>query len=710
MLAPALWDPPVVDWRCLPGVLGLLLATGCADDATNVVSETDSTTTGGEAGDETRSLDTTEAGSGTTQTGGTTAASDETGSSSMGNTSSSSDGSSTGPECELDADCDDNNGCTANRCTAGACESSPTETSSCRPAIEVETPARAATLLGVPAGVVQVTGTVAAGYGDIESLTLNGAEIAVRVDGSFSTAVDPEVGGNLLDLVATDSNGWQRRRVQSFLWSPSYLAPTSPMDGATPQGVVVHLDQQSLDDNDRSSPINDLASVLQLAVDDVDIAQYVDPATRITSSSGYDVFLISMAASSRTVTLEANDTGMHVVTRLNGLAGELVFDCVTVTCQTAGGDGTGDITMNYIEAAADLVVTVTPQNTLEVEVQDVQTSVVGLAITSNHVWTTFLIAIIEPFLVGGVVADIEAELSTTTIDVLGPLAGEGLSQLDVGTTVEFPNLDDPVDPVEVQLATDVGASEFHDGVAPPTPSPPQSGLITFRGGGYAAPRTTPYDNLGIPQRSGCDAVGPPVNVPRQDLLEIGLTDDVLNQLMYGSWRGGLLEFPLPLDLGAIGDVTDVVVTVSGMLAPTASDCNATGDLLAQLGDLRIDASMSIDGVPVDFVAFASMSLVVEIDATDAGLVITMPSVDWIETELTVSDDDLISAEDEIADLVEAALSEQLVAALGGGLSPIALPEIDLSTSLGVPPGLAVLTMTVDQLEHVPGVTVVSGHW
>ena len=68
---------------------------------------------------------------------------------------------------------------------------------------------------------------------------------------------------------------------------------------------------------------------------------------------------------------------------------------------------------------------------------------------------------------------------------------------------------------------------------------------------------------------------------RSGELEIGLTDDLLNQLLHGAWQGGLLEFDMPPELlgGAGGGIIeDLQIHVSGMLAPTASDCRPDGEV------------------------------------------------------------------------------------------------------------------------------------
>jgi hypothetical protein len=238
----------------------------------------------------------------------------------------------------------------------------------------------------------------------------------------------------------------------------------------------------------------------------------------------------------------------------------------------------------------------------------------------------------------------------------------------------------------------------------------------LRGGGFVDGDVAPYDNLGIPLRETCGQGEESVGMPRSSAMEIGLHDDLLNQFLYGAWRGGLLEFPLPEDLlggggGGGGDVyTDLEVYISGMLAPTASDCNASETLLAHIGDLRIDASLTLFDQPITFVAYSSLVVRVEVSDLDGALGITLTGVEEVNTELTVGEDEAIEVEPTLVSVLETQLTDGLIAALGGeALGAIELPTMDLSSTLGLPAGTAVIAIQVEAVEREPGVTVISGH-
>ena len=616
--------------------------------------------------------------------------------------------------CSMDEDCVSDDPCMAGSCSEGMCSFEPALTGECRPVIDVEYPPRGATILGNVGEPVTVTGTVTTGVGTIESLTLGGETVDVESDGSFSVDFDPVVGGNTLVLETVDSNEWTRKRVQSFLWSTEFMLPTAPMEGAAPQGLMMHLGQESIDDGDREPPIDDLGTVFHLALDSLDLGSFIDPTEPVASEVGYDIYVTDLWKDSATVDLQAIDGGLHLEASLVGIQGDLDFDCTNFGCELAGGDGTGGLSMSSVDISADILMMVGPDNALDVQLANVDTSVNNFEIWSNNGWTDFLLGLVEGLIIDGLVSDVENLLADELENVLGPVLVEGLESFSLSAPIDFPSLGDPRAGITVQLETDVGESDWHDGVAPPDPSPAQSGLLGFRGGGYVATKATPYENLGIPWRSGCGTDDTYIELPRTAPLEVALTDDLLNHLLYGAWAGGLLEFELGLGDGEKKkggggiQIEDVVVT--GMLAPTATDCNEDGTLLAHIGDLQITASLTANGNVTDFTAYTSMALEIVIDANEEGIVIAIPGVAWAETELTVVQDMSIMSEPGLASILENTVESQLLDGLSGGFGGIELPEIDLSSIAGLPDGSVSLSINVDSVERLPGATLINAHF
>jgi hypothetical protein len=679
----------------LPWLVVSLTLAACGDDAV-----------GG--------ADSTGSGSGSASTGGSdTVVADETvtpDSTAGEEGDSSSSGGGPGDPCVRNDDCEDDNPCAEDVCNAGVCEVGDAVISGeCRPVIDVEFPPRAATLED-DSPVVTVIGSVSSGAGPITSLRINDEEVPVAADGSFTHDVTAEVGGNTLVIEAVDAFDVARKRVQSFLWSPSYRLPTTPEQGIASEGLAIWLDQDTLDDGSHNLPVDDVATLLGLALASYDIEQFINPGTPITSSAGYNIYLTTLQYDDTDITLDGIDGGIELQGFLYDITGDLVFDCTIPACQLAGGDGTGDIVIDHIQVTSDLIITVNAGNQLVVDSVNTQTNVVGLDITSNNIWTNFLITVAEPFILGGVVADIEADLTAQVDALIGPALSQAFNGLSPNSVLQFPNIADASMPIAVELVTDFYATDFHDGIAPPAGSPPQGGVIVMRGGGYAETPVAPYDNLGIPDRVGCGAGGG-IEMPRDGLLEIGLTDDLLNQLLHGAWSGGLLEFDMPPALlPPDGFISDLQIHVSGMLAPTASDCSPDGMVRAHLGDVRIDGSLTLGMTPVTFVAYSSLLAGLEFTPTASGVAITISEVERIDTELTVAEDAGLETEPLLTATLEMQLVDGVLGAIAnGGLGGIDLPQIDLSAMLGLPPGTAELTINTDEAVRAPGVTVIRGH-
>lgn len=672
-----------------------LTPIGCGDDTAGAETAAGSSTGGAEAGSSDEgSLPTTSDGSGDPTTGSDT----------------------TGPlTCVSDGDCADDNECTIDRCgDDGVCAPEAVLSNACRPQITVDYPPRGATIVGKPGvPVVKVTGKVTSAAAPIATLTLNDEAVLVAADGTFAADVVAAPGGNTLDFNVADTAGGARRRVQSFLWSSEYRRPEVEPEQMVPDGLAFYLSQAALDDGDAALPADDIATVLGIALANFDIAAVIDPNKPITSSNGYDVYLTSLSFGSTRVGLQARDGGLDLSAHLEDVLGDLFFDCTTWSCELAGGDSTGGLSIVKLGVTAETMIWVDQQGQVQVKAMNAMTDLDpnDVDIWSDKAWTNFLITIIEPFIMNGVVMDISSALNDTINTQLGPALAGALNTLVVDSFFDLPNLGGG-ESIPVNLVTRMARTDFHDGVAPPDPSPPASGEIHQSGGGYFTKDVTPYKNDGVPGRVGCAATDEALSIPRSSDVEVALGDDMINQVLYGAWRGGLLEFVVPPELAGESESLEVIDFVaSGMLAPTASDCRTPGELLAHIGDLRFDAHLIVLGKPMSFTAYSSMIVRLDISVVDNSIAVGISEVVEIRTDLSANEDDMINAETFVISKLEEGLSNTITDALGGGgLGGINLPVVDLSAQLGLPPNTAVLAITAEGAIRQPGTTVIEAHF
>ena len=385
--------------------------------------------------------------------------------------------------CMADSDCVGAFGCMAGACGEdGICHETDQKvlTNECRPDIEVDHPPRAATLVGEGGSrSVEVTGTVSTGAGNITELTINGETVSVGGDGRFSHTVSAQVGGNVLVLETKDSYGQERKRVQSYLWSTGYDKPTQPYDGVAEHGLGFFLGQNSLDDGSREPPLNDLADLFKMVLDNLDLSGLLGGGEPILNQAGYDIYLTDLRIGYTTLNLEGIDGGIHLVTSLNDIEGDLYFDCTNWQCVLAGGSGTGGLSVQEVLLEADIVLSV-EDNMLVVNMANVNATVNpnGINVWANNGWTNFLVSIIEFFVKDSLAADLETTLENAVENDIGPGLVGGLAGLAINTSFEFPSLSGG-GPIVLDLVSDFHSTDFHDGVAPPDPSPPQGGVIAL---------------------------------------------------------------------------------------------------------------------------------------------------------------------------------------------------------------------------------------
>jgi hypothetical protein len=607
--------------------------------------------------------------------------------------------------CESDDDCD-------NPCAISVCgpdlvcvPQQAIVSNECRPEIEVDHPARGATLLGSEDDArVTVTGVVRSGAAPISSLTLNGESVKVEKDGRFSHDVSAHVGGNVLVFETTDVLEQSRKRVQSFLWSTDYVGTDDVEDGMVEHGLAFWLDQEVIDDKDDSPPYDDLASVLNLVLGNLDISTLYDSSKPVLQHSGYDVYIQDLWFDDSAVRMNARDQGLDLAAGLLRTEGKIYYHCtcsgLSCPCWYAGGSSHGGFSIRLVRFDGEVRLSVDAEHRLTTDIRDMRTRVEDIKVWSNKGWTNFIIQAFMYFVEDQVASRLETELTRAVRQEVGPALENTLSDLALAIRFAFPSFSDESEPIAVNLVADFLATDFHDGVAPPEPSPPRGGGIAFRAGAHPAAPRTPYQNSGVPLRAGCGQGQQPLSLPRENSIELAISDDVINAFLHAGWRGGLLEFPLQ---SATQDVQ-----ISGMLAPTISDCGPTGQLRAHIGDVRIDATVNVLGQTIPFQAHVSLALLLEISLIDGSIALEITGVDQIEIELTATDDGNIGREPALVELLEQQLVDNLVGQLQDGLGGFDVPAVDLSSAIGLPPGTAVLNVQIDDLVRHDGTILAVG--
>ncbi len=606
-------------------------------------------------------------------------------------------------------DCDDDNACTADACAPSTgCVNELIVSDPCRPRIVVTHPPRGATLVEPAGGTLTVTGSVTSGAGPITSVRVNNVVVPVAANGTFSRVITPTTGGNILVITARDSFGSDRKVVQSYLWSRAYRHPTTAKTGINPDGVGVWLDKLAIDDGTRGSPPNDLASILQVALRAFDIAELIPrPAANNLNAGGvvgiYDIYVNNFTYAPPTAQLWPQAGGIHMRGRITNGRADIraskqcsagFFDC------WGPGSISGSMSFSSIVIDVDLDLSVV-NNDIRVTVRNSAVVINGVDIQIDGAFG-WLLEFVIGFFEDDLVDTIEDEFNAQLAPVIGPLVRDGLRELAFQVGLDIPRVQGG-GTIPIDLVTDWRAVSCTG----------EGCRIVLRGGVYTDTKRTPFTNSGVPNRDACGNGTQALVVPEAKALELSLPDDTLNQLLFALWRGGLLEFPVPsswlagVNLSAYG-LTNLSLTLSGMLAPTGSDCAGSG-LDAHVGDVKITAQMRLFGQPVNVVVWASVvaGLQLYLDGREIG--IRMTGIERVETEVQVLESGLISLEPVIAQLIEDEVLGGLVDALGDGdLGSFPLPDIDLSGAIsGLPAGTGI-TIVPETIVRNSGNTIAGG--
>jgi hypothetical protein len=135
-----------------------------------------------------------------------------------------------------------------------------------------------------------------------------------------------------------------------------------------------------------------------------------------------------------------------------------------------------------------------------------------------------------------------------------------------------------------------------------------------------------------------------------------------------------------------------------------------------VGDLRLNVRMNLFGQPLDAVVWVSFEAPIRLgaNATTSNIEIVVSAIENAEIEVNVVQESMLSAQPALQSLLETQLVPALGGLLGGGapLASFPLPEIDLSSALGQPPGTSVVVIepltTPPAPERQAGNTIVYG--
>jgi len=547
------------------------------------------------------------------------------------------------------------------------------------PTIDVTYPTRGQMVTSNGSALV-VTGTIKDATGGLASVKINGASQNVTSGQNelvLSKAMPAKHGMNELTIEATDVNGNVTKIAQTFLLAPGW----KPAAQTFADGVLMHLSKAFLDDGNRTGAANDLATIFQRFVAAIDVQSFV-PSPAV-SYSGFDVYLRSIDYDTPQIRIAPAFDSLMLEADILGLEADVFADGFI--------DVGGTVTATAIRLDMQLDVTVVagvPKVTSRAAVVEVE----GLDI-DVHWSINWLIDLFTGQIRDAITSSFEDILK----EQIPPALADALAAFQINEGFEIPAFLPGAAPLPVQLAAKPDHTDIDE-----------QGLDLALGSKVTAAKKVPWATPGSIMRGGCfgnDGGTPSWSASKK--LTFGISLDVINQILHAVWQGGALEVSLDesffadVDLSEYG-VANLELTLSARMPPVLTDCNGA-DILLQLGELQVDASLDLAGSPlvIGMIVAFDTTASVSVDGTGAlGLALGAIDVNDILIDVTRLESALFDPTQE--DVVVQLLKDQLLGNLlgniaGQSLASFPIPEIDLGA---LDPSLAGQVITIRQIELV----------
>lgn len=205
---------------------------------------------------------------------------------------------------------------------------------------------------------------------------------------------------------------------------------------------------------------------------------------------------------------------------------------------------------------------------------------------------------------------------------------------------------------------------------------------------------TDREPLGAIQRDGC-LIGSEesLNYGWEHSIGFALKTDAVNALLFSVWWSGFLDGGL--DLGALTGGGGGGLPVDGLeldlywlLPPILNDCSKLAGFEIEIGDLYAKIDGNALGVPIDGEIYVDLGLVINFEAQEDGLYITIGQLKYMDVEvISVADVPVLGDFIDVEDLLENQLGGLLEGFIvGESFGPIEIPAFDLAGLVpGAPP-------------------------
>ncbi len=494
-------------------------------------------------------------------------------------------------------DCEDGNACTIDSCKNGECKVKVDDSLECRLRIVVDTPERAATIHA--GGAVEVSGEVISPAGPLQYLKLNGETLSVKADGTFSTARSPVPGINILDFVARDVFDRADKSVRSFLFSEElYQVGTDKALVYMSDATRIFLRHDVWDD-DNTGDVDDIATVIFKVVNNLDLNEMIPEDLVYEGICTWDIDVSQISFALQTLDLDP-DTG---ILQLSGNFINLAawVDAVAPWCPDAHGWVYADNV--WFDATFDVDVA---NGAVDIELAYTDVEITGIELDLQEGLASYFDWIVNWF--SGTFSDmVEGQLETALPDQVVPMLVSLLNEfLEQEQQIDIPPVPGTTSSLPLVLRTDPEAADF---------SPGGSEFVVSIGVG--SKKLIQHTAPGTFKRGDCKGTDTGVfYLPKSQKVEAAVSEDLINQSLFGLWWGGHFTVSLTSDildpLLEGFQVSGLVVSLDPYLPPIFTTCTPSGKPELQMGDLEVWASFSFGDQNGEVELFASIAVEVEV--------------------------------------------------------------------------------------------------
>ena len=513
------------------------------------------------------------------------------------------------------------------------------------------------------------TGSVSDASG-VASLKVNGQSVNVSDSGGFSAPIDPRFGMNFVEVVATDTFGEETSRLCTLLLSDHYKGATSYIK----ESVMVRLEDEAIDDGNRSGADNSLADVVDTVIDSNAFENTMEDMVRGQGTSGSQCIGIptpwgcggwNATWDIRVDRLTINGNNSVAITLLsdNRIRIATTFRDVNVRIRI-----TGSLNTTVTARVSSLNLTMTGRVTLsggKMNFHVISGPSASVNATLDTALPNWIDSIINAFVQNRVENEVEKAVENAAEDAIEPLLDGVLGNLDVGDLVGgfwVPKIAGGSVRLNVDLRMDtlsITSSRLLSGLGTRVTSP--SNVVSAPTLGVPIPTSSAYTSA---TGSGSARVAAYVGI--------------LNQALHALWKGGFMDGNVG---NALGDAlpAGASVALQSSLPPVAR-LRSNGQIELGLGGLRL--TVIIPGL-----FEGSDALVAEVGAllratpTLSGSTLSFGTLNLTEFFFTSDVANLDSATREtLEDLFTTLMRDIAETALNDGLPSLPIPSFDIPSN------------------------------